>query len=319
MNDHDNSTHPTGGHDDGRTLEDVLVGALSGRSGQARPGAGSIRDVRLRARHRARRRMAVGGGMIVAVGALGVAFVGRNDDTGPRLVTGDGAGTPYGAGGSGSTGPWECTGLLGTSTGAGLVPAPSPTTTSPRYDGAITTTTVIGDGAITTTTVIGDGTVMTTLPHNDDLTTTSIIGGGTVTITSSLFDVVSSSLPVGDDAVSSTTVPAGVESTPWGTTVGPDITYTLQSCTLVGTVDPTLDSAAAAAAAAAKLATLQAQEAALRAKLAQQGIDTTIPFTDAPGTTVTATFDPGDTVPAFNDPGATVPAIRVDDTTAASG
>lgn len=275
MSDHDNSTHPTGGHDDGRTLEDVLVGALSGRSGQARPGAGSIRDVRLRARHRARRRTAVGGGMIVAVGALGVAFVGRNDDTGPRLVTGDGAGTPYGAGSSGSTGPWECTGLLGTSTGAGLVPAPTPTTTSPTYDGAITTTTtVIGDGAIT-------------------------------------------SLPVGDDAVSSTTVPAGVESTPWGTTVSSDITYTMQSCTLVGTVDPTLDSAAAAA--AAKLATLQAQEAALRAELAQQGIETTIPFTDAPGTTVTATFDPGDTVPAFNDPGATVPAIRVDDTTAASG
>lgn len=292
MNDHDNSTHPTGGHDDARTLEDVLVGALSGRSGQARPGAGSIRDVRLRARHRARRRTAVGGGMIVAVGALGVAFVGRNDDTGPRLVTGDGAGTPYGAGSSGSTGPWECTGLLGTSTGAGLVPAPTPTTSN-----------------------FGDGTVMTTMPHNDDLTTTSIIGGGTVTITSSLFDVVSSSLPVGDDAVSSTTVPAGVESTPWGTTVSSDITYTLQSCTLVGTVDPTLDSAAAAA----KLATLQAQEAALRAELAQQGIDTTIPFTDAPGTTVTATFDPGDTVPAFNDPGATVPAIRVDDTTAASG
>ena len=112
-------------------LERQLSETLGARGDRARAGRGSIRDVRLRARRRARRRSRFGAGALVAAGSVGAVFVATRPNDSPRLTTAgnDGAGS----GGVGAlpseSGLWQCDRLV-----AGPLPTVTPTTVSGAPD-----------------------------------------------------------------------------------------------------------------------------------------------------------------------------------------
>ncbi|MCU1365906.1 MAG: hypothetical protein JWN39_1545 [Ilumatobacteraceae bacterium] len=119
-------TNARGGGTSDDAVSALLASAMADRGHGLRLGPGSLRDVRTRARQRARRRVAVSVGAVTAIGVAGVAVASsRHQDRGPYQLlstSGDAAG-PVPASGLGAV--WQCSGLLPDPQGDGaLVQAP---------------------------------------------------------------------------------------------------------------------------------------------------------------------------------------------------
>lgn len=159
-------------------FESTLTDALTSRSRHARPGAGSIADVRMRARRRARRRTVTGAGALAVLGGVGaVAAVARHHDTSStyRLLSGDEAGVPSDAGTADAATIWRCTGMLSAPASWHTIETGTTVEMQP------TTSIIVDEGPTTVETFQIVGVASSTSVVEEFATTTSALDPGSAT------------------------------------------------------------------------------------------------------------------------------------------
>lgn len=180
-------------------LDDLLSRALVSRAAGARPGEGSLLDVRQRVRRRSRRRTAVGATAVAGLGLVGVGVVlVQGDDSPAPIRTADGNTDAMPEGGTGG-GAWRCWDPVAPMVAPGGPLDMGPATTTPM-------TTATGP-------VATEAPVDATWPADRGPTTSAGAGPATTAPMTTASGPVATEAPVDEPIVS--TIPSGLPGEGW--------------------------------------------------------------------------------------------------------